>query len=99
MKRRNYHRSKKAREAKHFPKSNLAGYPCYKKTIYPTLEDAERGATMIWSKDPSADRSDLHGYECPDGCKINGQPGFHAGHKSYYEATQMPYMSRVDVSN
>ncbi len=82
MKRGWYHKSKKVIAAKRYPKSDKIGLPCYKKTIYPSMEEAEKGATMVWSKDPSAQRDDLHGYKCPDGCN-----GYHIGHKSYYEMT------------
>jgi hypothetical protein len=39
----------------------------------------------MWGKDTRVDRKDIHGYECPDGCKFNGQVGFHIGHISYYK--------------
>jgi len=74
--------------------------PCFKKTIYPSEEEAEKGATIIWSRDPSADRSDLHAYECPDGCKYKGKAAYHVGHKSYYEVTlELSNMSGLDVPN
>ena len=78
--RRSKKRSKRALMAHNYPKSNAEGKPCFHKTIYPSLEEAEKGATIIWSREPSAKREDLHGYKCPDGCR-----GFHVGHKKYYE--------------
>ena len=84
MKRRKYSKSRRQVDAKRYNKSTLSGYPCFGKTIYPNLNEAEKGATIMWGKDTSVDRRDIHGYECPDGCKISGQPAFHIGHISYY---------------
>lgn len=85
MKRRKYTKSRRQIAAKRLPKSTLVGKPCFTKTIYPSVEEAEKGATILWSNDASVDRADLHGYECPDGCRVDGQTGFHIGHISYHE--------------
>jgi hypothetical protein len=62
---------------KKYPKCARPG-ACWGKTIYPSENDARRGITMIWSKDPNADLNDLHSYYCVE-CE-----GWHNGHRSYY---------------
>lgn len=84
MKRRKYRRSNSNIVAKNYPKSKLLHLPCFKKTIYPSEAEAEKGATIIWGKDPTAKREDLHAYRCPDGCLFNGVAAWHVGHKSFY---------------
>jgi hypothetical protein len=73
-------KSKRAIQAKKYPKSELVGKPCFRKTIFPNEDEGEKGATIVWSRDPSAKRDDLHAYKCPDGCE-----GYHVGHRSYYK--------------
>ena len=74
----------KAAIAKMYPKSELVA-SCHGKTIYPSEAEGEKGATLVWSRDPSANREDLHAYECPDGCKFGDSAGWHVGHRSFYE--------------
>lgn len=84
MKRKKFTKSRRQAIAKRYPKSTLTGYPCFNKTVYPNEIEAEKGATILWGKDTSVDRRDVHGYECPDGCKFDGKPAWHIGHRSYY---------------
>lgn len=84
MKRRKYTKSRRQVVAKHYLKSTLSGYPCFNKTVYPNENEAEKGATIMWGKDTRVDRRDVHGYECPDGCKFEGKKAWHIGHISYY---------------
>ena len=71
-----------------------------KKTMYLTEADAQKGMTLIWGADPTADLKDLHVYQC-DFCKH-----FHVGHISAYqkylekhERKQMPDLRGQTVSN
>ena len=49
------------------------------KTKFKTQKLADRTKMRIWSRDPSADITDLHSYVCPH-CNE-----WHVGHISYYE--------------
>ncbi len=80
MKRRPFSKSRQI--ARKYPKSEVRG-SCFGKTIYPCEDEARKGITIMWGKDPHANINDLHAYQCPDGCK-----GWHIGHRSFFMMTQ-----------